>query len=127
MIKLTNSEKEVLDTLWKEGEPLTATEIVQKCTEKNWKPSYIHIMVNSLLKKEMIKVAEFKQTTKNYARAYVPTMPEEEWCANQLMDSMKKPEDILGVVKEMLDDINDLEELDKLQKLIDQKRNSDYR
>ena len=122
MIKLPNSEKEVLDTLWKEGEPLTATEIVQKCTEKNWKPSYIHIMVNSLLKKEMIKVAEFKQTTKNYARAYVPTMPEEEWCANQLMDSMKKPEDILGVVKEMLDDINDLEELDKLQKLIDQKR-----
>ena len=122
MIKLTNSEKEVLDTLWKEGEPLTATEIVQKCTEKNWKPSYIHIMVNSLLKKEMIKVAEFKQTTKNYARAYVPTMPEEEWCANQLMDSMKKPEDILGVVKELLDNINDLEELDKLQKQLDKKR-----
>lgn len=122
MIKLTNSEKEVLDTLWKEGEPLTATEIVKKCTEKNWKPSYIHLMVNSLLKKEMIKVAEFKQTTKNYARAYVPTMTEEEWCATQLMDSMKKPEDILGVVKEMLDNINDLEELDTLQKQLDKKR-----
>lgn len=49
-------------------------------------------------------------------------MTEEEWCANQLMDSMKKPEDILGVVKELLDNINDLEELDKLQKQLDKKR-----
>ena len=59
--KLTDSEKQVLDLLWDSNEPLTSTEIVKLCAGRTWKPSYIHIMINSLLKKEMIKVAGFKR------------------------------------------------------------------
>ena len=72
--KITPYEKEVLDTLWESEQALTAREIVNYCDNKSWKPSYIHIMINSLLKKELIKEAGFKQTTKNFARMYRPTI-----------------------------------------------------
>ena len=70
MKKITDSEREVLDLLWDVGEPLTSSEMVKMCVDRTWKPSYIHIMIKSLLDKEMIKMAGFKKTTKNYARTF---------------------------------------------------------
>ena len=73
--KLTESENQVMDLLWdQEDDYLTSSEIVENCENRIWKPSYIHILINSLLKKEMIEVAGFKKTTKNYARTFRPTM-----------------------------------------------------
>ena len=64
--KLTESENQVMDLLWdQEDDYLTSSEIVENCENRIWKPSYIHILINSLLKKEMIEVAGFKKTTKN--------------------------------------------------------------
>lgn len=77
--KITDSEKQVLNLLWDSEEPLTSTEIVKLCAGRTWKPSYIHIMINSLLKKEMIQIAGFKKTTKNYARTFSPTMSRDDW------------------------------------------------
>ena len=75
MKKITDSEREVLDLLWDVGEPLTSSEMVKMCVDRTWKPSYIHIMIKSLLDKEMIKMADFKKTKKNYPRTYHPAMP----------------------------------------------------
>ena len=55
MIELTNSEKEVMEVLLKSDQPLTAREIVIYCVNKSWKPSYIYLMINSLLEKRMIQ------------------------------------------------------------------------
>ena len=84
--RITGSEREVLELLWEENQPLTSAEIVKISEHKTWKPSYIHLMINSLLKKNVIQVAGFKQTTKNYARTFTPTMTREEFSIRMLRE-----------------------------------------
>ena len=99
MKKITDSEREVLDLLWDVGEPLTSSEMVKMCVDRTWKPSYIHIMIKSLLDKEMIKMAGFKKTTKNYARIFEPTMTREQWSLQQVKQEKRDSGELL---KEML-------------------------
>lgn len=99
MKKITDSEREVLNLLWDMGEPLSSTEIVKLSVDKTWKPSYIHIMIKSLLDKEMIRVAGFKKTTKNYARVFEPTMTREQWSLLQIKQGKNEYGDL---IKKML-------------------------
>lgn len=48
---LTKSESEVMYLLWHTDRALSAAEMVTLSPQKTWKDSYIHLMVNSLLKK----------------------------------------------------------------------------
>lgn len=124
MIELTNSEKEVMEVLWKLDQPLTAREIVIYCANKTWKPSYIYLMINSLLKKGMIQIEGEKRSVKNYARAYVPAMPEEEWFVRKLISQTKdKNALICTVLRELLKEIDDLEEIVELEKIINKRKN----
>ena len=65
---LTKSESEVMYLLWHTDRALSAAEMVALSPQKTWKDSYIHLMVNSLLKKGMITPAGFVKTFRNYAR-----------------------------------------------------------
>lgn len=120
---VTDSEREVLELLWNSDEPLTSTEIVRLCIGRTWKSSYIHIMINSLLKKEMIRVAGFKKTTKNYARTFEPTMTRDQW--NLLW--MKQEKGVTAeLLKEMLEMIitegADEEILEELFEVIEKRK-----
>ena len=72
--KITNSEKQILEVLWDEEKPLTSSEIVGVSDDRTWKASSVHLLLNSLLNKDLVEVAGFKKTTKNYARTFQPTM-----------------------------------------------------
>ena len=125
MIELTSSEKEVLEVLWKSDQPLTAREIVIYCVNKTWKPSYIYLMLNSLVEKWMIQVEGEKRSVKNYARAYTPTMTEEEWYVRKLISQTKdKKAFICTVLRELLKEIDDLEEIVELEKKINKRKNA---
>lgn len=76
---LTKSESEVMYLLWHTDRALSAAEMVALSPQKTWKDSYIHLMVNSLLKKGMITPAGFVKTFRNYARTFAPCMTEEEY------------------------------------------------
>lgn len=120
---VTDSEREVLELLWNSDEPLTSTEIVRLCIGRTWKSSYFHIMINSLLKKEMIRVAGFKKTTKNYARTFEPTMTRDQW--NLLR--MKQEKGVTAeLLKEMLEMIitegADEEILEELFEVIEKRK-----
>ncbi len=122
--KLTDSEKQVLDLLWDSEEPLTSTEIVKLCAGRTWKPSYIHIMINSLLKKEMIKVAGFKKTTKNYARTFEPTMTREQWSLFQVKQDQKSSSIALAhLFTALVEEETDFELLDELAAILEKRRN----
>lgn len=47
--KLTNSEREILETMWEYGESITATNLAKVSTSKTWKTSSVHLLINSLL------------------------------------------------------------------------------
>lgn len=121
--KLTDSEKQVLDLLWDSEEPLTSTEIVKLCAGRTWKPSYIHIMINSLLKKEMIKVAGFKKTTKNYARTFEPTMTRDQWSLFQVKQDQKSTSSALShLFTALVEEETDADLLDELSVILDNRR-----
>lgn len=124
MKKITDSEKDVLNLLWDTGSPLSSAEIVRMCVNRTWQPSYIHIMINSLLKKEMIKVAGFKQTTKNFARVFEPTMTREQWNLFQLKEGKSDSGNILKeILYSILKEEMDIETLDKLSDIIQKRKN----
>lgn len=124
MKKITDSEKDVLNLLWDTGSPLSSAEIVRMCVNRTWQPSYIHIMINSLLNKEMIKVAGFKQTTKNFARVFEPTMTREQWNLFQIKEGKSDSGNILKeILYSILKEKMDTETLDKLSDIIQKRKN----
>ena len=69
-IRLTKSEREIMDVLWKQGEALTSSEIIEVSTNRSWGNTSIHLLLKSLLDKSVIEVDGFKRIAKNYARTF---------------------------------------------------------
>lgn len=88
--RITNSEMQILEVLWDEDEALTSSEIVEVSEDRTWKASSVHLLLNSLLKKDLIQVAGFKKTTKNYARTFEPAMTREAYSLYQLQNEQRK-------------------------------------
>lgn len=120
MTKLTNSESEVMDLLWSSNEPLSSREIIEKSKDKSWKDSYVHLILNSLLEKNMIKIAGFKQTTKNYTRIFSPVMSREKWMLSQISDKEHSNDMIICLFDEILKQIDNPEELERLSSYLEQ-------
>lgn len=72
--RLTNSEKQIMEVLWKSDVPLSSHDIILSSSDKTWKNSSVHLLLNSLLDKELIEVAGFEKRTKNYVRVFKPTL-----------------------------------------------------
>lgn len=86
-MKLTKNELEVMEVLWNAGKPLTGMEIIRLSgDEKSWKDSSVHILINSLLKKEAIKADGFVKTGKGYGRTFLPTESGEDYYAEYLAE-----------------------------------------
>lgn len=120
---LTTSEKEIMELLWNVNRPLSGTEIVSLSENKSWKESYIHLLINSLMKKEMIKIDGFVKTTKNYARTFVPTFTEEEYAVKQITSSGTfKVKYIPYIVKSLLKETNEAEIVLELEKVLEDKK-----
>ncbi len=121
--KVTSSEKEVLELLWEQGEPLTSSEIVNLSKDKTWKPSYIHLMINSLLKKNIIEIAGFRKTTKNYARTFSPTMSREEYSIFMLRQEHQLNTPSLSLLfGALLEEESDPELIDELSAMLEKKK-----
>jgi BlaI family penicillinase repressor len=125
---LSPNELEVMELLWSENRALTRTEIIELSPNKSWKPSTIHLLLNSLLKKEMIVVHGFKQTGKNYGRTFVAAITREEYTAKELSRHLPKlPEsrkvNLTGVFAAMVNNIRlDKDQLDELQLILDENK-----
>lgn len=121
--KMTASEREVLELLWQQGKPLTSSEIVALSEDKSWKPSYIHLMINSLLKKEIIQVAGFKKTTKNFARSFEPILSKEEFSIQSFREENHLDTSSLSLLfGALLEEETDRETIDKLSAMLEQKK-----
>lgn len=73
-MKLTKSELEIMETLWQAERPLARFEILEESVNPSWSPSTIHILLNSLLKKEAIREAGFVKRNKTYGRLYAAVL-----------------------------------------------------
>lgn len=121
---LTKSEHEIMNLLWHVDRPLTASEIIEQSTDKTWKDSYIHLLINSLLDKGMIRAEGFAKTTKNYARTFVAAVSEEAYAVQQIAD--RKPLSTLSVVSIVSALVEQAEEpsalIDAVERMLAEKR-----
>lgn len=122
-ITLTKSEKEIMGLLWNTDRPLTATEIVNLTPERTWKKSYIHLLINSLIDKEMIRSEKLVRTGRNFGRAFVATMPRETFSILQITNSVSfSPQSIPGLVSALADTAKDPQILDEAIRILQEKR-----
>lgn len=76
---LTDKEEQMLETMWKQGRPLTRSEIINLTENRRWKESSIHVFLNRLLDKESIRVCDIVKTSTNFGRTYEPTFSAKEY------------------------------------------------
>ena len=101
--RLTNSEKQIMEVLWKSDVPLSSHDIILSSSDKTWKNSSVHLLLNSLLDKELIEVAGFEKRTKNYARVFKPTLSYVDYILTVLTknsDKEKKAELLSKLIKQ---------------------------
>lgn len=83
---LTKSEKQIMDLLWSVDKPLSCTEIVELSGDKTWKDSYVHSLIKSLMKKDVVKIESFELISRSYARKFSPKVTKEEYYLREYMD-----------------------------------------
>lgn len=73
----------LMQLLWKEDRPLSRAEILKGTEGRNWNPSSIHLILNSMMSKGIIHITD---ETKRYGRTY------ETLCSYQdyVMDSLQE-------------------------------------
>ena len=121
---LTKSELEIMTLLWRVGKPLTASEIIEHSTDKTWKDSYIHLLINSLLNKGMIRAEGFAKTTKNYARTFTTAVTKAEYAVRQITGKQGLCKNtVISIVSALIDrSEKPLELVDALEQLITAKK-----
>lgn len=101
---LTKSEHEIMSLLWHVDKPLTASEIIELSSDRTWKDSYIHLLINSLLEKGMIRAEGFAKTTKNYARTFIAAVSQEEYAVRQISGKNGlNPDSVASIVSTLID------------------------
>ena len=115
-IRLTKSEREIMDVLWKQGEALTSSEIIEVSTNRSWGNTSIHLLLKSLLDKSVIEVDGFKRTTKNYARTFKPSISQYDYFFQENFRGIPL-EKRMKFIEAVIQDTS-LEELDAIEKII---------
>ena len=83
---ITPSEYEVLEVMWSTEKEMTASEIVEISKNKTWKSSSVHLLMASLLKKDLVEISGFKKTTKNFATTFKPSISKSDFIINEALE-----------------------------------------
>lgn len=81
---VTKCELEIMNVLWCAGAPLSRSGILEQSKDKSWKDNSIHILLNGMLKKGLIKETGFIRSGKVWARLYSPALTVEEYYIDQM-------------------------------------------
>lgn len=120
-MRLTKSEKEIMDTFWENKEGLTSTELVEVSQDRSWKKTSAHLLIRSLLEKGFLEVSGFKKTTKNYARIFKASISFEDYAIEVIMQN-STAESRKKLIFKLINEAT-LEELDEMKEIIESRLN----
>jgi predicted transcriptional regulator len=117
-MELTRSEMEIMDVLWEAGQALSRSDLLERSQEKSWKDSSVHILLNGMLAKGVIREAGFVKRSKTYGRTFLPTLTREEYFARTVYSHRYQP-NIVGLIAALLErqDITP-QELEQIKALV---------
>ena len=112
-----------MELLWSEDRPLSRSEIIDLTPDRSWKPASIHILLNSMLDKGAIEVAGFVQSTKNYARTFLPTLTADEYAVLQFKHSSAfNEQSVIHLISALIEDVQEQETLEQLTAILEQRK-----
>ena len=100
-MELTRSEMEIMNVLWDAERPMSRSDLLAHSEGKSWKDSSVHILLNGILQKGLIREAGYVKRSKTYGRTFAPTMTREEYYANVIYSQPYKP-DIVRLIRALL-------------------------
>lgn len=103
---LTKKELEMMTVLWQSETALTASEILKASTNRTWKDKSLHILINSLLQKNLIVVDGFKRMEKVYARSFKPTLNQCDYVWHKITAGLAK-EKRIELINTIINNLND--------------------
>lgn len=123
---LTSNEFSILQMLWEEGRPLSRPEILERMPDIDWNPNSIHLILNNMIKKGVLKVDGIARCGRGYGRTYAPAMSQMEYAAMQAVEAtphVPKEKRILGVVAALVDQEGiDAKTISELEKMLEEKK-----
>lgn len=123
---LSENEFSILTLLWTKRRSLSRPEILESLSENDWNPNSIHLILNSMIKKGVLKVDGVTRCGQNYGRTYAPTMTQEEYAASQMIrltPNLPQSQRLLGVFAALVDKNGiDAETIAEMEKLLEKKR-----
>lgn len=83
----TQFELEVLETLWKENQPLTKAEIVARSPNQTLKPNSMAYILKKLQEKGAVEQSGVIKELHHFTGQYVPTITREDYFASSLSEA----------------------------------------
>ncbi len=111
---LTKSEHQIMNLLWSVDRPLSCSEIVELSGDKTWKDSYVHSLIKSLLKKDVVKIDAFELISRSYARKFSAKITKEEFHLREYL-SENPDNSVSKLFSAYLNDSADPEEIKELE------------
>ena len=82
---LSPNEFKIMQLLWKEDRPLSRPEIIEMIPDRDWNPNSIHLILNNMIEKGVIRVEGMTRCGRGYGRTYAATV-------SNLLDDGVRPE-----------------------------------
>lgn len=118
--EMTKSEREVMRLLWNSSDPLSCTEIVNASPDRHWKDSYIHHIVNDLIKKGYIKIVAFEQVSRVYTRKFAPTTDWGTFVLHQVFtpEQLADREYMIEIWRKLIMAVEDVRVINEIESII---------
>ena len=104
--RVSDAELDILRAIWRNGEPMKASEIVKALSDsRTWKTQTCHVLLGRLVQKGYLSVDKT-----NYSHKFSPVYGEEEYFAKQSMTLANRVGTSLPSMIASLIDSNDVTE-----------------
>lgn len=94
-LRMTPSENGVMQAFWNAKKPMTSSQIVeavQATGQATWKSRSVFVLLNKLMKKELVRVVGYANVGGSIARRFKPTMTKAEYLTLVVMDELSEDE-----------------------------------
>jgi len=115
---LTKSEKQIMDLLWSVNRPLSCSEIVELSGDKTWKDSYVHSLIKSLMKKDVVEIQAFELISRSYARKFSPKLTKEAFYLREYLEEDPDNNTMLKLFKAYAEAARDAQEMKDIEAVI---------
>lgn len=118
---LSQNEFKIMRLLWQKDRPLSRPEIIEMVPDRDWNPNSIHLILNNMIEKGVIRVEGMTRCGRGYGRTYAAAMSNLEYALAVLRETtpdLTSDERALGLIPLLLEDGASPETTEKVKAML---------